>query len=974
MRKSLTVIKKQAIYFVFLLFLLLSVDVAWSQNPFFRNLKLPDEMQQTTITCLYQDLNNFMWVGTSKGLYQFNGTDFTYYEARDQKSQMQISAIYMTPDHTLWVGTRKGEIYNLHGDSLQSFNPEEGNPKVAVTGFAVDKSRNLWFSTYGEGLYVYDGTHIYNFNTDDGLTDDYCYAVKPDDQSRIWVATDGGISICSFNNNKKLVQKITSSQGLPDNIVTNLTPSGTYMWVGMHDEGICKIDTRTLKITVPKISDAWQYGAVKDIVSGKNWIWVATEQNGILSINPLTGESIGNYTSADNINFSRINQLISDRQGNYWIASGNQLLLSLGNELLNFTQTENVADKNIHSVFADSKGQIWYSSDGRLFNLNKLNGKTSEIKLPLKTHTHIISLFEDSQGYIWAGTFGSGLLCIDPTAKRVKLFGELDGLSNGNILSITGKGSELWLATLGGAYKCEIPGDPFTFGSHISFFNYGDQHFPGNNYIYSVLVDSKDRVWFATDGKGISMLDKGRFINFDKPQGLKSNVIYSIAEDSDGDIWFSTSNAGVYRYNGKSLSNYSVNNGLSDLHITGLLADKNHHLVIVHTNGVDIIDTRTNIFTYYGSGIGLSEINPDLNVCALEGEDMAWIGTQNGLVRLQIPQDISKRQPSLQLDMISVFLGNENFLGEHVFTHNQNYLSFHFNSLWYIAPALVKYQIRLKGYDLDWIDTRNNLVTYPNLPSGKYTFEVRSSIRGNFNQSEIISYAFRVQKPFWKTNWFILLSVLLLGLLVYFIVHLREKTLTRRDASEREKIMFQFQTLRSQVNPHFLFNSFSTLISIIDEDKDIAIQYVEKLSQFFRDILDYRDVNLIPLSEELDLIETYYYLQKKRYCENLRLEISIDEKELNSLIPPMVLQMLVENAIKHNIVSAEKPLTVTIRTNESNLVVTNNFQPKKVGIPSTGIGLTNIRNRYRLLGFGEVIIDTSNLEFKVILPIIYSGK
>jgi LytS/YehU family sensor histidine kinase len=203
---------------------------------------------------------------------------------------------------------------------------------------------------------------------------------------------------------------------------------------------------------------------------------------------------------------------------------------------------------------------------------------------------------------------------------------------------------------------------------------------------------------------------------------------------------------------------------------------------------------------------------------------------------------------------------------------------------------------------------------------------------------------------------------------------MRETALKKRDAIYREKILFQFQTLRSQVNPHFLFNSFSTLISIIDEDKEIAIDYVEKLSIFFRNILEYHESDLIPLSEELKLIDTYFYLQKKRYGDNLDLEIDIRGKAKTSFIPPMVLQMLIENAIKHSVISAEKPLLVRIYSDEKYITISNQLQRKKDKEPSTGIGITNIRNRYALLGFGEIEIDSSSNYFIVKLPVIYSEK
>jgi ligand-binding sensor domain-containing protein len=954
--------------------ILLSAFNASGQMPYFRSIQLPDEIQQTIITCLYQDNNNYMWIGTGRGLYQFDGNNFLYFPGNAGQVPLQISALYMTPDNILWIGTRKGDVYQFKGDSIQLFSPDEGNPKVSVTGFTSDRQGNLWYSTYGEGIYYYNGKHVYNINSDDGLTDNYCYTLTTDEKGRVWAATDGGISICSIISGKKVVQRLSTAQGLPDNIVLSLSADKTVIWAGMQDAGICKVDMQTLKITVLEASEKWQYGPVQSIVSGKNWLWISTERNGIISIESENGALNGNYTSSDNLNISRISHLYADKQCNYWISSGNQLLLSPGFDLLHFSVTTGSTNKNVHSILSDRNGNIWYSSDDGLFAIDKKTQQTKKIRLPLSTLTNIISLYEDDNGLIWAGTFGSGLICIHPDLNKVKIFSEFEGLSNGNILSLTGKENQMWLATLGGAYKCDISGDPFAAGSHVSFTNYGDQHFPGNNYIYSVFIDSKNRVWFGTDGKGISMLQNGRFTHFDKSQGLKSNIVYSITEDSDGDIWFSTSNAGIYRYNGEILKNYTLNDGLSDLHITSLLADKSHHLLIVHNNGVDILDTRNNDVVYYTNGVGMSDLNPDLNVCCLEGNDIVWLGTQNGIIRLQVPQDISKQQPSLQLNKISVFLGKENYIGTHEFSHSQNHISFNFNAIWFIAPTLVSYQIRLKGYDIGWIDTRNNLVTYSNLPPGSYTFEVRSSLKGNFTRSEVRSYDFIIKKPFWKTNVFILSSLLGIILIVYLFVHLREKNLKQRDALANEKLMFQFQTLRSQVNPHFLFNSFSTLISIIDEDKDVAIDYVEKLSQFFRNILEYRDKDLILLSDELQLIDTYYYLQKKRYCDNLDLTIDVDEKTLESLIPPMVLQMLVENAIKHSVISVEKPLSVKIFTDEKNITVINDLQRKKDKEPSTGIGLTNIRNRYSLLGFGDIIIEVTTDSFIVKLPIIYTYK
>jgi len=408
-------IKPQSILFV-LLMLVAGVN---GQDAYFRSIVMPDEIQQTSITSLYQGDNSYMWIGTGKGLYQLEGNEFDFFHGNGKQATMQVSALYMASGQILWIGTHTGDIYRLFGDSLQLFNPQEGNPKAAITGFASDTSGNLWFSTYGEGVYYFDGKHIYNVNTDDGLTDNYCYTVTADVHGKIWVATDGGISVCSIENGKKKVRKITTSEGLPDNIVISLTIVGTDIWAGMQDAGICKADMKTLKITIPEVSEKWQYGPVKSIVSGKGWLWLSTERNGIISIESASGRLNSIYTGFQDLNLSRVSHMYADKQGNYWIASGNQLLISLGHNLIQYTDFSITSGKNIHSLLISKNGNIWFSNDEGLFTIDRLNKKTSAIRLPIGKLTHVISLYEDLNGYIWAGTFGSGLFCIAPGSERI---------------------------------------------------------------------------------------------------------------------------------------------------------------------------------------------------------------------------------------------------------------------------------------------------------------------------------------------------------------------------------------------------------------------------------------------------------------------------------------------------------------------------------------------------------------------------
>lgn len=187
---------------------------------------------------------------------------------------------------------------------------------------------------------------------------------------------------------------------------------------------------------------------------------------------------------------------------------------------------------------------------------------------------------------------------------------------------------------------------------------------------------------------------------------------------------------------------------------------------------------------------------------------------------------------------------------------------------------------------------------------------------------------------------------------------------------KQENLRSQLETLKNQVNPHFLFNSLNTLISIIDEEPEIAKNFTQKLSQVYRYILKAQENDLVELKEELLFSEAYEYMLIIRYSNNLKFIKNIAEKYLTLKLPPLVLQMLVENAIKHNVISAEKPLEVLIFIDETeHLVVQNNFQPKIINVESSKVGLKNIADRFKLLFHKEIIVENTKTYFSVKLPL-----
>lgn len=205
---------------------------------------------------------------------------------------------------------------------------------------------------------------------------------------------------------------------------------------------------------------------------------------------------------------------------------------------------------------------------------------------------------------------------------------------------------------------------------------------------------------------------------------------------------------------------------------------------------------------------------------------------------------------------------------------------------------------------------------------------------------------------------------------IYFYQQLKQ-SIQEKEQLQRENIISQLEGLKNQVNPHFLFNSLNTLSYLIPEDSDRAVNFVQQLSKVYRYILEIRSKKLIPLKEELDFLHAYIFLLKERFEENLHVEINIPEPQLALQIVPLSLQILFENAIKHNIISSKKPLLIEVFVDEAGkLIVQNNLQQKKQRMDSTKVGLQNIKNRYRFFSDEAVQVFSTNTSFIVALPLI----
>ena len=222
---------------------------------------------------------------------------------------------------------------------------------------------------------------------------------------------------------------------------------------------------------------------------------------------------------------------------------------------------------------------------------------------------------------------------------------------------------------------------------------------------------------------------------------------------------------------------------------------------------------------------------------------------------------------------------------------------------------------------------------------------------------------------------FFISIIVISGIYLIKTVYDRQTVLIENEKLKNEKLLSQYESLKNQISPHFLFNSLTALRELIDQDPKDAKLYISHLSLVLRYTLSSIDAPSKTLSEEIEVAESYIHLVKIRFGTSIRVETSVDDKFKNHRLPPLAIQILLENAIKHNEISKKNPFTIKIfTTDDKHLVVSNTIKERVSKEYSTGIGLTNLSKQYNYLAGEELSITNTNNEFRVELPLLNPSR
>ena len=299
----------------------------------------------------------------------------------------------------------------------------------------------------------------------------------------------------------------------------------------------------------------------------------------------------------------------------------------------------------------------------------------------------------------------------------------------------------------------------------------------------------------------------------------------------------------------------------------------------------------------------------------------------------------------------------------------------------YLADATIfphGFEYNLAGLDKEWHTVSGiNEINFTNLPPGEYTFRLVAKDKSNNWKSAENSFRFIIKTPFYKTVWFLAIMGLLISVSIYLLyqyrIRQREKLLLlegKAQLLEKEKAMVMYDSLKQQLNPHFLFNSLTSLSGLIATNQEVAGNFLEQMSGIYRYILKNGDRETVTLKDELAFVKLYITLQQTRFKKGLLVNVNVPEEYHHYKIAPVTLQNLIENAIKHNIIDTDAPLVIDIFIEDEYIVVKNNLQKKNMVETSNKKGLAQFETLYKYLSGKPVLIEETTQNFIIKIPLI----
>lgn len=993
-----------------ILFIIQSLAVAAQPASYnFHRVTLKDGLSDGVVVAITRDKYGYIWLGTQSGLNRYDGHRVVSFihNPKDSFSVPRnfVHAMFCDAAGNLWFGYDDGLCRYDYASRRFEIIPATKN--VAVNEIRQAGKDTLCLLTT-KGIAIFDIRQgQLSFATPDAQN---AWVAQPlyegwVGKSVVYAATGEGIGIYDIHTKQARVLHVKPDARIPVTRVA-IDSSGT-LWASAHNKGAIlykgiRNNTAFEMITTHQYDKSGStFDHIRELyVDPRNRLWVATLWKGIISINTQNNAYFTlshDYRLPNSLQENLINRIYMDRQGFMWLGTegAGAAYFRPDYNLFSIFIPEPVKYLRPHiwtrAIVEDKAGNLWMGTGvglvkqsanngpAVLFNRNQATGKGA-------LHDNSIrSLLCDKENNIWIGT-ASGVNRYHTKKGRIEFFDEKDSLPRAFYWSLMQDSKEtIWLGSNAGLrYKRKNDNRFYSLHQHPVLHPYARYG------IRSLLEDSRGNLWIGFNGRGLLCYEVARQKatwwqqagQADDPIG---NIITSIAEDKKGIMWFSSYHGmASYDYRTAAFTSYKDQQAMESLQISGLQADASDRLWLSSVKGLLMLDRNRKVFKKFGTQDGLPDIQFSDQISFRLKDGRFVYPTYDGFVAFD-PLQYKEKNHSGDI-IVSSFVIRDNVTTTlSMLTEKdslqlkpaQNFFSIELTAFNYSNPAETWYAYKLEGFDKDWTYTRNRTANYTNVPGGNYTFRYKASSDPSAWSEKEKQLSIHIATVFYKTRIFIIgVIVLLIGLLwsLYrYKTAQQEKWMNLENKAQRlekEKAQVLYENLKQQLNPHFLFNSLTSLSGLIRTKNPAAGSFLESLSKTYRYILKSSDHETVTLEQEIKFAQAYIRLQQTRFEKGLEINIQVPPDIQQRKIVPVTLQNMIENAIKHNIIDEESPLVIDIYTEQDAVIVRNNLQKKNSVETSNKKGLANLQSLYRYLSDRPVNIKTDNTFFQVTIPLL----
>jgi ligand-binding sensor domain-containing protein len=894
-----------------------------------KNITINDGLPSNTIRCIYKDSRGLLWIGTDAGLCCYDGLTYKIFNESNGLKHDRVWAIVEDEQNNLWLSLYGKGLAKYDGKAFTYFDDKNGLVNNSIRRLHYSQKHKCLIIGTEQGVSLFDGKKIKSFKKE---FKDFKFQITGiNELQNIFLITSSrqgvyelkiiGTDIQNAKLDSLFYSKVTYSSYVDNGIY--------YGGDAEHNLIIRKLMSNKQElISCPII---WDYAKGND-----NNLYFATcnvtsPEGGLFKYH---NNELTDITKQANINSKALWCLFYDNETQQlWVGTEDKGLYKI--DLSNQIQFLNssffgLKELQIQELYNDESNTTWIGAKDFII---KLYPDLSFKIIDKSMLWNKLKLYLKQKG-------------LNPNSDTV--FGQYkikDGFSSFNITN--DKEHNIWVATTWGLFCFDNQLAIKTFyasdGGHVSFNDkdqlffghmYSDLHFmPNKNDVkttinfsvknkniprdISKIIKNGNQLWYASITKGLYMSRDTNFYWLNANGCFKENNIKDLIIDSKHNLVIGTNSGKVYITKPKSDSIESLNiyNPNKELYGTSIsFIDESNGLYFIGTNkGINIVKNNQFI-KLINQSEGLSDLQ--FNDCVKDKKGNLWIATNNGLIQLnanKIASNLTSTNNCININAIKV--NGENYLPfdtliswnsfnnkQIKLNHNQNELEISFsNSNPYNADKNI-YRYKIVGLSDNWSDYESvGKIQLRAIANGNYQILIEGKNIGTGEIFKTKTLELIITPPFWKATWFILLSIILIVVLLYWVYKIRIQSVKQKAELTNKLLETRLEALRAQMNPHFTFNAINSIQNfIIDNDTTQALHYLGEFSKLIRQTLENATEKLTPLTTEINFLTSYITVQKMRF-DTIKTSLTVDSDidKYKTQIPPLIVQPFIENAFEH---------------------------------------------------------------------------